>query len=288
MLTKNPMTFAKLFSSITESTVWREDDHTRILWITMLAMANKNGYVFASVPGLADRARIPLKSCISGLDKFHQPDEWSRTKEFEGRRIRTVDGGWQLLNYQKHRAIRDEEERREYMRDLMRARRAKPVSDVSSVSHGEPGLSHTEADTEADTDSEERESKDIAVLFSEEVEPRDPIPNVFEYFLKQSGKNGNYTLTEKRRKMAALRWREQERIEFASKVPREKVRKVISDHFRHIIDELVACSKANSFWKEYVEWEQLFRSREQFEKWLDRYENDFAAEQAKKQYQGNK
>lgn len=146
-----PMTFAKLFSSITESTVWREDDHTRILWITMLAMANKNGYVFGSVPGLADRARIPLQSCVDALGKFQSPDEWSRTKEFEGRRIQEVDGGWQLLNYQKHRAIRDEEERREYMRNFMREKRA-AVSNVNSVSRGEPGLSHTEADAEADTE----------------------------------------------------------------------------------------------------------------------------------------
>jgi hypothetical protein len=47
------VTFTKLFSSITESTVWDEPDRVRLVWITMLAMADKHGRVWASVPGLA-------------------------------------------------------------------------------------------------------------------------------------------------------------------------------------------------------------------------------------------
>ena len=53
-------TYAKLFSSITESTVWCEPMPTRIVWITMLAMSDRNGCVCATVPGLANRARSRL------------------------------------------------------------------------------------------------------------------------------------------------------------------------------------------------------------------------------------
>lgn len=142
------MTFTKLFSSITESTIWRESDHTRIVWITMLAMANKNGFVFASVPGLADRARVPLEAAVMALERFQQPDEWSRTKEFEGRRIEPVDGGWRLLNYHKHRAIWDEEDRREYHREYMRKyRRECGVKNVKECEPCKGPLKEAEADS---------------------------------------------------------------------------------------------------------------------------------------------
>ena len=48
--------YSKLFSEICDSTIWREPDHVRIVWITMLAKANKHGEVMASIPGLADAA----------------------------------------------------------------------------------------------------------------------------------------------------------------------------------------------------------------------------------------
>ena len=103
------MTYTKLFSSITESTIWREADHIRLVWITMLAMADRKGRVWASVPGLADRARVSIESCVEALERLQSPDEWSRTEDNEGRRIAKIDGGWILLNHEKYRNIRDEE-----------------------------------------------------------------------------------------------------------------------------------------------------------------------------------
>jgi hypothetical protein len=160
-----PVTFTKLFSSITESTIWCESDQIRIVWITMLAMANKNGYVFGSAPGLANRARVPLESVREALVKFQEPDPDSRTKEFEGRRIKEVDGGWQLLNYAKHRAIRDEEERRDYMKNLMRQKRS-----VSNVSHSKPPLSQAEADSREQIAEARVKSKTFAPPSLEEVD----------------------------------------------------------------------------------------------------------------------
>ncbi len=129
--------FTKLFESITDSTIWRTPDTTRLVWITMLAMSDQNGYVAASVPGLADRARVSLEACLEALAAFQAPDQWSRTKDHEGRRIAEVDGGWLLLNHAKYRAIRAADERREYMRNLMAKRRA-ALADVSNVSPSKP------------------------------------------------------------------------------------------------------------------------------------------------------
>ena len=117
------MTYTKLFSSITESTLWAEDDHTRIVWITMLAMADRYGRVWASVPGLAHRARVPLESAERAIVKLLGPDKHSRTKDFEGRRIAEIDGGWKLLNFLKYKAIRDQESILEAKRKYINTRR---------------------------------------------------------------------------------------------------------------------------------------------------------------------
>jgi hypothetical protein len=127
-------TYTKLFSSLTESTVWCEPYATRILWVTMLAMADARGKVYGSVPGLARRANITREECDAALASFRAADPDSRTKEHEGRRIEDMDGGWRLLNHGKYAAIRSADERREYWRQHKAAKRAAgKTSDVHDV-----------------------------------------------------------------------------------------------------------------------------------------------------------
>lgn len=104
--------YTKLFTTILDSTIWREPDHVRILWITMLAMVDKNGYVGASIPGLADRAKITIEQCTEALDRLQQPDEFSRSTNNDGRRIEAADGGWYLINYCKYRDLITLQEKR--------------------------------------------------------------------------------------------------------------------------------------------------------------------------------
>lgn len=115
------MSYAKLSTSILDSTIWREDHQTRIVWLTMLAMANQDGEVAASIPGLADRAKVTLEECENALKKFQAPDKYSRSKKNEGRRIATIDGGWLVLNYEKYRDLQSAEDRR--AKDAERQRR---------------------------------------------------------------------------------------------------------------------------------------------------------------------
>jgi hypothetical protein len=117
------ITFTKLFSSITESTIWAEPDHIRILWITILAMADRKGRVWSSIPGLANRARITIPQVEEGLERFLSPDEYSRTEDNEGRRIAKIDGGWRLLNYDKYRSIQDDESVLHSKRNYINGRR---------------------------------------------------------------------------------------------------------------------------------------------------------------------
>lgn len=117
------MTFTKLFSSITESTIWSEPDHIRLTWITMLAMADRKGRVWAAIPGLANRARVTIPQVEEAILRFMSPDTYSRTPENEGKRIEVIEGGWRLLNYEKYREIKDDESVLESKRKYINGRR---------------------------------------------------------------------------------------------------------------------------------------------------------------------
>lgn len=120
----------------------------------MLAMADKNGRVWASVPGLANRARVPLADAEIALAAFLAPDAYSRTPDNEGRRIEPIDGGWRLLNHEKYRSIRDEETTKESKRNYINARRAAERAGVeqsrTESNAVERGRDNAEADTDAD------------------------------------------------------------------------------------------------------------------------------------------
>jgi hypothetical protein len=118
------------------STVWNEDNDTRIVWITMLALADRYGDVEGSVPGLAVLARVSVDGCRAALTKLSNPDPDSRNKYKEGRRIEAIDGGWRIINYDDYRKKLSKEERAEYQRlwQAQKRARAKAVDSASTVS----------------------------------------------------------------------------------------------------------------------------------------------------------
>lgn len=118
------MSHVKLFSTITDSSIWDQPDSVCKIWITMLSMADWHGCVYASLPGLANRARKTIREVEEALEVFRAPDPYSRSKEHDGRRIIDIDGGWMLLNYRKHREARNAEALRESKRDWAARRRS--------------------------------------------------------------------------------------------------------------------------------------------------------------------
>lgn len=82
----------------------------------MLALSDQHGVVEAAVPGLANAARVSLEKCQAALDRFQQPDPYSRSTAHDGRRIQRIEGGWQLLNYQEYRNKLSKAERLDYQR----------------------------------------------------------------------------------------------------------------------------------------------------------------------------
>lgn len=145
--------YTKLFGSIVASTIWREDDKTRLVWITLLALSDRDGYVAASLPGLADLARVSLEDCEKALKKLQQPDKYSRSPEHEGRRIQVTEGGWLILNRAKYRDMATEEHRREIDRLRQRKHREKRRFDITRDGHG---LSQSSLQKEKETENQDQ------------------------------------------------------------------------------------------------------------------------------------
>ena len=105
--------YAKVFQSIVFSSVWEQDDATRIVWLTLMVMADKHGEVTGNVHSLARVAKVSTEACERALDLFLNPDPGSRTETCEGRRLQTVEGGWALVNHDTYTSKASAQDRRE-------------------------------------------------------------------------------------------------------------------------------------------------------------------------------
>lgn len=164
--------YTKLFSSLLTSTIWAESDQTRIVWVTMLAMADQHGEVHSTVPGLARIAGVPLSEVEAALAKFTGPDPYSRTKDNDGRRIAEIDGGWELLNHAKYRAMASREDSKAQAADRQRRKRERDESRSVTPCHA-PSRSVT------DSNASVTQSLHIAEAEAEadigEVSPKTPL-----------------------------------------------------------------------------------------------------------------
>ena len=176
------MSYTKLFNSIVTSTLWMEDDRTRIVWITMLAIADKNGEIQASVPGLARLAAVPLDDCRAAITKFLSPDLDSRTKDDQGRRIEEIDGGWALLNFRKYREMASKEESQASEASRKARYRAKVARNVpkcpANVPRVPPVSTVNPHIAEAEAEADNKEEEPSAPVASKKAEI--PIPALLD------------------------------------------------------------------------------------------------------------
>ena len=147
----NVMPFVKLDTGILDSSLWSEPAQTCKCWITLLAMADAEGFVRSTAPGIARRANLGLTDTEAALAIFESPDSHSRTLDEEGKRIKRIDGGYQIVNYEKYRE-RDytAAERQKRWREKKKSNAVTPVT-RNVISHR---VTHAEADAEADKKKE--------------------------------------------------------------------------------------------------------------------------------------
>lgn len=155
------MTFVKIYGTILDSSIWSEDPATRIVWITLLAMADEVGVVHASDDGIARRANVPDELCARALETLQAPDPKSKSKAHRGRRIKRIDGGWLILNYKVYREsrtptqVKEADRKREWRKG--KKDNANATGRVPSVP-GTDGVSGQEEEVEVEAEKEKREA----------------------------------------------------------------------------------------------------------------------------------
>jgi hypothetical protein len=113
--------YNKLFARILDSSIWLEPNPTRIVWITMIAALDEDGYVrLASIRNLAHRAVVTEDEAAAAVATLESPDPHSGNPAHDGRRIQRVDGGWIVLNAKDHRDTIKREVERQNNRERQR------------------------------------------------------------------------------------------------------------------------------------------------------------------------
>lgn len=125
-----------LFQQIIGSSIWGAENHIRIAWITMLAVANKDGIAPVTAGGLARLANISREEAAEALEALSSPDDDTLTQEFEGRRIERCDTGWRLLNFVKYRDMAKKAIIREQNRTAQAEWRASQDDDAEAPTSG--------------------------------------------------------------------------------------------------------------------------------------------------------
>jgi hypothetical protein len=97
------MGFTKLDEGILQSSIAGEEGDTFKIFILLLAACKSDGIAPVSPVFLSSISKISIDETMRHLSKLESPDIYSRSTENEGRRIRRVDGGFEIINYQKYR-----------------------------------------------------------------------------------------------------------------------------------------------------------------------------------------
>jgi hypothetical protein len=125
--------FTKLDNKILTSSIWNEPAETRVLWVTLLAASDENGFVSCSRSGLLRLSNISETAFSTGLECLLSPDNDSRTSEYDGRRIEKIEGGYLILNYDKYRT--SEIIKREQARERVKRHRERKKKCNVTVTH---------------------------------------------------------------------------------------------------------------------------------------------------------
>lgn len=172
------MAFVKLDTGILNSTLWIEREQ-REIFITALLMAEPReytepvpqikvgelewtgfeappgwyGYVPAASFGIINRAGVDREAGMEALRRLGEPEAESRSKEFGGRRMIRMDGGFIILNYMKYR---DKDHTAAERQRRLRERKRAVTRDALDVTRDTPLPSRyvTHADAYADAETE--------------------------------------------------------------------------------------------------------------------------------------
>ena len=131
---------------------------TRYVFMMMLALSDRHGDVIGTDVAIARMMNVTKDEFHEALAPLLAPDLDSNSQAEEGRRLVPSENGrgYKVVNYECYRDMKSDEEKREYMRNYMRERRAAEKDSVKPVKKCKTQLvdvTHTEVEVDTNTDT---------------------------------------------------------------------------------------------------------------------------------------
>jgi hypothetical protein len=147
--------YGKFFSSAFTGSMLGSGSDVFAVWGYVIANAAADGLVEINPKLLAMQIGMPVEDVEKVLDLLCAPDQHSRSKKMEGRRMVKVDEFlYEIPNYLHYRGVRNNDERRSANREAQRKSRAKQkLQDVSTSSR----MSSMSAQEEGEEEGKEEE-----------------------------------------------------------------------------------------------------------------------------------
>lgn len=161
------MAYGKLFDSIFDSSINEEELPVRWVFVTMIALSDREGVLDITRNALARRANVTRRQVTKAIEILSSPDPDSRNDELDGRRIIPIDShrdwGWIVVSKKNYRSAKDLDEVRENNRNRKRKQRERNAEAPENTPSGHADVTrshgsshHTKADTETKAEKEEQ------------------------------------------------------------------------------------------------------------------------------------
>lgn len=157
------MSYGKHFASMYSGSLFGKPAIVFAVWgyvIANMRPSRRDGecYVELNATLLAATFNTTVEDVQEAIATLEAPDPASRTKTDDGRRLVPLDDihhagpqQYRVVNGAHYRAIRDEDARRDYLREAKRKERSrKRVNNVNNVNTGQPPSTQAEAEAEAE------------------------------------------------------------------------------------------------------------------------------------------
>jgi hypothetical protein len=120
--------YTPLFRDFLTSSMWAAEPATRCIWIWFLLMADPEGFVVGTVPGVAQQAGVTLEQAKAAIEMLESPDAYSSTPDLDGRRLVKVARGWHIVNFVSYRERAKLEAEKARKRTWAQKKRAEQLS----------------------------------------------------------------------------------------------------------------------------------------------------------------
>jgi uncharacterized phage protein (TIGR02220 family) len=211
--------YGKIFEQIYDGTL-AENWQALITFQQMIVLCDADGIIDMTPNAISRRTGIPLEHIEEGINFLEKKDPYSRTPNEDGRRIARLDEhrpwGWYIVNHEKYKKMKDNDEIREQNR--LRKQRQREKEQKCHAESRDVTPCHAESrHTDTDTNTTPQTPHGVSALSKksktqppgqEAVEkPKIPFRRIIDYLNEKTGRQFHHARDGTKKHIRA-RWKE--------------------------------------------------------------------------------